>query len=60
MTTTPGDGGAGTGPGGGSGTGPKFRLPGSRTPLATQLIDCGRAWGSALVAIARLLTGRPV
>lgn len=37
----------------------EFRIPGSRTPLSTQLIDCGRAWGTALVAIARLLTGRP-
>lgn len=60
MTTTPGDGGAGTGPGGGSGTGPKFRLPGSRTPWTTQLIECGRAWGKALDGIARLFTGRPV
>ncbi len=33
----------------------EFRVPGSRNTL----IDCGRAWGSALVAIARLLTGRP-
>lgn len=53
------DGGSGTGPGGGSGTGPKFRPPGPRTPLNT-LIDCGRAWGAALVGIARLITGRPV
>jgi hypothetical protein len=36
-----------------------FRVPGPRTPL-TSLIDCGRAWGEALAAIARLLTGRTV
>lgn len=33
--------------------------PGATTPL-NALIDCGRAWGKALVGIARLLTGRPV
>jgi hypothetical protein len=38
---------------------PKFRVPGPRT-AKTSLIDCGRAWGEALAAIARLLTGRPV
>ncbi len=57
--THPPTGGEGGGSDGGS-TGPgRFRIPGTRTPFSVQLIDCGRAWGTALVAIARLLTGRP-
>lgn len=36
-----------------------FRIPGAPTPL-NALIDCGRAWGKALVGVARLLTGRPM
>lgn len=37
----------------------KFRVPAEPTAL-NALIDCGRAWGKALIGIARLFAGRPV
>lgn len=49
MTSSPGDGGAGTGPGGDSGTGPK-------ATVLRRITTCITAWARVAYAIGELTT----